>query len=424
MRCPQMHARTWRTQPCMYSSMASSESSSVRSVEARVFVHLTARTRTRAAHASFQASERYAHMESSLQGELDQLKERFHAADTELKVLREFKIQKRAIEDSIVREKRDRARLESNHRETLAALERQVCVEKDRLQRAHAQMAVELKRTLEVAAVERLNASTKRILLDNQRMLQALKLHSTRTTELNHSNGQLSDEKRRLKMQLELSEQAVGEHAKQGIRRAQINKELNTQVIQLEKELAISNSQLEKVKQQLSQLGSQTKSDGVRGADAATLCRLLKLKAKEATQAKRTVAITLQKKNRIETFLLDAIEHVQNELRHRQPGGPATRTGARGVGKWQPMLGAPLPPSKLPQTADECVDVRDLSWEDRERVLRLLFAKINEEPLRATPPTQARDPMRLRKAVARALDSETAIETNSPAFFVTQLGDD
>jgi hypothetical protein len=34
-------------------------------------------------------------------------------------------------------------------------------------------------------------------------------------------------------------------------------------------------------------------------------------------------------------------------------------------------------PCKLPQVPSERVDLRDLSWEDRERVLRLLFAKIN-----------------------------------------------
>ena len=33
--------------------------------------------------------------------------------------------------------------------------------------------------------------------------------------------------------------------------------------------------------------------------------------------------------------------------------------------------------TKLPTMPDGKVDLRDLDWEDRERVLRLLFAKIN-----------------------------------------------
>ena len=34
-------------------------------------------------------------------------------------------------------------------------------------------------------------------------------------------------------------------------------------------------------------------------------------------------------------------------------------------------------PSNLPASPEEHIDIRDLTWDDRERVLRLLFAKIN-----------------------------------------------
>eukprot|EP00753_Platysulcus_tardus_P005263 PLAT13111.2.p1 GENE.PLAT13111.2~~PLAT13111.2.p1 ORF type:complete len:130 (+),score=44.07 PLAT13111.2:49-390(+) len=37
------------------------------------------------------------------------------------------------------------------------------------------------------------------------------------------------------------------------------------------------------------------------------------------------------------------------------------------------------------------VDLRDLSWEDRERVLRLLFAKINNVPMPADLPKHSFD---------------------------------
>lgn len=37
----------------------------------------------------------------------------------------------------------------------------------------------------------------------------------------------------------------------------------------------------------------------------------------------------------------------------------------------------PGPPSSLPTDPDTKVDIASLTWEDKERVLRLLFAKIN-----------------------------------------------
>ena len=59
------------------------------------------------------------------------------------------------------------------------------------------------------------------------------------------------------------------------------------------------------------------------------------------------------------------------------------------------MSGTPLPqPSTLisPHTRsqeryqpNQKVDIRDLQWEDKERVLRLLFAKINQTQTHATP---------------------------------------
>lgn len=37
----------------------------------------------------------------------------------------------------------------------------------------------------------------------------------------------------------------------------------------------------------------------------------------------------------------------------------------------------PGPPSSLPVNPDTKVDISSLTWEDKERVLRLLFGKIN-----------------------------------------------
>jgi hypothetical protein len=43
--------------------------------------------------------------------------------------------------------------------------------------------------------------------------------------------------------------------------------------------------------------------------------------------------------------------------------------------------------SHLPRSIEEHVDIADLTWSDRERVLRLLFSKINNsEPMQHMPP--------------------------------------
>ena len=53
-----------------------------------------------------------------------------------------------------------------------------------------------------------------------------------------------------------------------------------------------------------------------------------------------------------------------------------------------PQLGASRP-SNLPASPEEHIDIRDLTWDDRERVLRLLFAKINNSATQKPMPHHA-----------------------------------
>ena len=91
-----------------------------------------------------------------------------------------------------------------------------------------------------------------------------------------------------------------------------------------------------------------------------------------------------------------------------------------------PALGS-AKPSNLPANADEHVDIRDLTWEDRERVLRLLFAKINNAaPFQPLPPHALHeDPPGMRQMLG--MDDEGGSGELPPggplsdaAFFVTQ----
>lgn len=52
-----------------------------------------------------------------------------------------------------------------------------------------------------------------------------------------------------------------------------------------------------------------------------------------------------------------------------------------------PLIDRKAGTSNLPRSFEEHVDISELTWSDRERVLRLLFAKINNsEPMQQMPP--------------------------------------
>ena len=82
-------------------------------------------------------------------------------------------------------------------------------------------------------------------------------------------------------------------------------------------------------------------------------------------------------------------------------------------------------PSKLPSSADERVDIRDLTWDDRERVLRLLFARINNsEPFQAMPPHPLQsadlDAARRQAALDAAAEDDGGQYGGGGGFFPTQ----
>ena len=75
----------------------------------------------------------------------------------------------------------------------------------------------------------------------------------------------------------------------------------------------------------------------------------------------------------METFLLESIETVKIEIGRRR--AEEERSAQQRSGRL-PALGSAGRQSNLPNSADERVDIRELTWEDRERVLRLLFSKV------------------------------------------------
>ena len=102
----------------------------------------------------------------------------------------------------------------------------------------------------------------------------------------------------------------------------------------------------------------------------------------------------LDQRGEVEQFFLESIEQVkEKKLEERESNYRKSmveynkkmrEAGERGGGKFPRIRGRnlsfldqPAESSKLPVNPSKKVDLGDLTWEDRERVLRLLFAKIN-----------------------------------------------
>ena len=132
---------------------------------------------------------------------------------------------------------------------------------------------------------------------------------------------------------------------------------------------------------------------------------------------KRLASIILQKRNEVETFLLDSIELVKAEIARRRAEEERAQPRARGR---LPQI-ASARPSNLPASPEEHIDIRDLTWDDRERVLRLLFAKINNAaPFPQMPPHPLHDDPAGAGPGMGEMDVGDPMLSADAAFFVTQ----
>lgn len=314
--------------------------------------------------------------EGELRSSLEVTMRRAEVAEAELAQLVHYKDNKAKYDANMVA--KDQALLDEQdaNKEAMTVMERKFFEEKARLQKEYKQMLAEMKKASQEEAVERLDASTKKILFENRRMAEELRLQIRETDELQKVNKATEEDNRRLKREVALNDQAVKEYAKQGHRQAKEISDLLTKVKSLERFVSSSTREFEKEKGSL--LASGRKMTSEAETDAAGLRQLVKLRTKELTNVKRLAALVLQKRNEVETFLLESIEQVKVEIGRRRAEEERTmsRSGG-GQTRFPSLTGGVQRASNLPQTVDERVDIRDLTWEDRERVLRLLFAKIN-----------------------------------------------
>jgi len=156
----------------------------------------------------------------------------------ELFALKAFKDRKEVLEGELERVHQELHDVQAAHKEAMTGVERKLIEEKTRLQKeAHAQL-MEIKRNTDEEVVNRLDVSTKRILQQNRRLAEDLKLHVQETAELQRVKAKLEEDTKRLRRDLELNEQQMNEYAQDRLRHTKQTKDLQSKVKNLEKSLA------------------------------------------------------------------------------------------------------------------------------------------------------------------------------------------
>jgi len=252
-----------------------------------------------------------------------------------------------------------------------------------------------IKKEARIEAQAGLDSETKKIVTDNRRMGEELRFQLQMMSELQAEKAKSDDLVKQLRRDLSILQEKENEYARQGQQRANENHTLSNKVMALEEALLSGSRKFKEDRDKIK--SSVAKELEEVTMDANGLRHLIALKNKELSHIKKLAQTILDQRGEVEQFFLESIEQVKDKILEERESNyrkslivynkkmrEATAMGGdNGGGKFPSIRGRtlaflePAGPSTLPINPSKKVDISELGWEDRERVLRILFAKIN-----------------------------------------------
>eukprot|EP00887_Chlorella_sp_A99_P000647 scaffold5.g647.t1 len=244
------------------------------------------------------------------------------------------------------------------------------------------------------------SADIVRLLQHNRKMNEQMRLFGEEADELQKQMRALESERSGLLRDVRLKEELEQQYARRGTLQAREIRDAKSKISTLERGMVELATAHEQEKAVLSQELRAQLAEAV--GEQASLRRLLRLRTTELHRVRRLAQEVLLQRSDVESFLISSILHVRAEVAAAAAAGgaapAAAAAAAAGAGAKQgsapaaggggPAGAAALLPQgsgsgggapSAPAASASRVDVKDLSWADREHVLRLLFAKINHQ---------------------------------------------
>eukprot|EP00736_Rhodelphis_marinus_P004159 Rmarinus@m.18301 len=311
----------------------------------------------------------------------------------ELDELKEFKKARAHMKKELEDLQREKETIQQKRDEDKQEMERTIIEVKARLQRDINQKIAEFKKASEENVNNRLDESTKRILAQNRQMADELRLHVQETEELQQIKNRLEEENKRLVREVELGSMNEQEYAKRGAKQQRHNRELETKVKNLERSLTHVVREFEKERERLASRSKQELDEAQ--LEIQGLRKLVKVKNRELKLVRKLGQEILDQRTEVEQFFLDALSQVKEQIKrkkdedhkrfvqeyHKQINQATMRKDVKfpTIRRLQDMHPRHDPSSLL--SSAKKLDLRELSWEDREQVLRILFARINNSQI-------------------------------------------
>jgi hypothetical protein len=311
------------------------------------------------------------------------------------------------------------------HKEEIREMERTFLQVKERMQKDVEQKIALFKGECRSMLQKEMDSESQRLRIVNRQACDELRFHVKTNNSLRAMNEKNKGIIKQLRMELDLAKQKDklqtirGVKNDEKIRKLKLKKEdLEDHVVSLKQEVGYSRREL-----------LARKEAHERDEELATVRRQLTLRTKDFQRIRKLARKVLDQRNEVERFFLTALEQVKQEVKAKREREYKMRKKlqqqrlnalTRGVGNLPPMglkrTGPEEPPPK------QRVDLNDLGPEERERVLRLLFSKINNAASDAVE--KANSPVVRQNVESEPVFEEHEEETGGDNTFLTNYGKD
>jgi chromosome segregation ATPase len=260
-------------------------------------------------------------------------------------------------------------------------------------------------------AVKNLDQKTKSIYRENVQLAEALSMHLKDSEELRKVVDRLTAENGELKFNRDFHHQMVETQVSEATKHKKKIQQLQSKVQELESALMKMVNEFEEEKNKMKRkCSSQTHQ---LQCEVAVLRRNAQLQAKESNHVKLLARQLLDQRTDVEDFFITALTEVKERAKHTQEDYRKAAQSdyqqrlkeAQDGQSVFPKIKTfkPLPNSTnsvyedLKQArewgvgAGEQVSLSDLTWEQKEQVLRVMFAQMNGK--RAKPVSNSKDRM-------------------------------
>ncbi|NXW42640.1 BBOF1 factor, partial [Nyctiprogne leucopyga] len=317
----------------------------------------------------------------------------------EQKLTKEFRQEKAAMEKELEDLKESMEISNSRHQEVVERLERRFLEEKKRLEEDVEKKQIMMAETTQREAVLQLNSTGRDVFKENVHLQGAFANCLEETMELEKIKPKLEEDRTLMLQEKETNEDFIKKKILQINRQKEQIKDLQRKVEKLEMALCcMTRESVRETQKTQHQVLIENQASMV---EIKKLQQLLEMKDREMNRVKKLARNILNERTEVERFFLDALEHVKQEIissrKHYKKKAQAAY--------YRKMMEACAGKEEFPKIKTfksninstnsvyrdleeaekrywekiqvEKVDISELTWEQKERVLRLLFAKMN-----------------------------------------------